>query len=288
MRTLTAVSIISLALLAILIFSLSACTNDELTEDFYLGVNPSSSSSDSSTSAPSDSDADGLSDDEEADIGTTSTTADTDRDGIGDGLEFVGTDGDPLNSGADPNPKNKDKTLDSDEIVSNDASDSDEDGLGDLFETANDLDKNNPDIDADGYADGLELVAGTDPFDADSKPTRSETFTNNSSAYADTTPTDTDKDGISNSIETNDLDTSTTARDSDSDGISDGLEYLMGSSEKDPASVPAFTIPERPESSSSTSSSSSSSSSSSKKSSSSSSSSEDTESETDDDEASLG
>ena len=101
---------------------------------------------------------------------------------------------------------------------------------------------------------------------------------------------DTDKDGISNSIETNDLDTSTTARDSDSDGISDGLEYLMGSSEKDPASVPAFTIPERPESSSSTSSSSSSSSSSSKKSSSSSSSSEDTESETDDDDddASLG
>lgn len=93
-----------------------------------------------------DSDGDGLSDADEADIGTLPNDPDTDDDGLNDGQELVlGT-----------NPLSQD---------------TDSDGLGD-FEEVNDTgtDPRKFDSDDDGFSDSVETLLGSDPLFDQSKP----------------------------------------------------------------------------------------------------------------------
>jgi thiol-disulfide isomerase/thioredoxin len=90
-----------------------------------------------------DSDEDGLTDKEEADLGTDPDVADTDGDGLSDGEE-VDMGWDPL------------------------AADADGDGLNDGDENTAGTDPNAADSDGDGYLDGWEITEGTDPADSDS------------------------------------------------------------------------------------------------------------------------
>ena len=90
-----------------------------------------------------DSDNDGLTDDEEASLGTDPANPDTDFDGLLDGTE-VATETSPLNN------------------------DSDGDGLADGVEVALDTDPLDLDSDNDGLEDGAEILFGTDPTNPDS------------------------------------------------------------------------------------------------------------------------
>ena len=100
-----------------------------------------------------DSDGDGLSDEEERDIGTVPTSTDSDRDGFGDFLEVrLSASGfDPL----DP--------TDADCTVGLDRFDTDGDGLLDCEERFAGTNRNRVDTDADGLPDLVELVGGTNP-----------------------------------------------------------------------------------------------------------------------------
>ncbi len=95
-----------------------------------------------------DSDFDGLSDEEEAALGTDPTNPDSDGDGLSDGAEVDEHGTDPL------------------------AADSDSDGMDDGFEIAQGFDPNDPadaggDPDGDGLSNVREFQAGSDPFDPD-------------------------------------------------------------------------------------------------------------------------
>jgi hypothetical protein len=91
-------------------------------------------------SGPVDSDGDGLTDEEEAELGTDPINPDTDGDGL--------TDGEEVERGTDPlNP------------------DTDGDGFHDGDECARGTDPLNPDTDGDGHSDGDELACGSSPLD---------------------------------------------------------------------------------------------------------------------------
>lgn len=141
-----------------------------------------------------DSDADGLSDEEEAALGTNPNLADTDGDGLNDFVEVntwqtnplvADSDGDGVNDGAevanglDPND-NSDAALDPDgdgltnaeEIAlgtNRNVADTDTDGLGDGAEVnTHGTDPRLSDTDGGGRSDGSEInYDGTDPLDPD-------------------------------------------------------------------------------------------------------------------------
>ncbi|HAV61308.1 MAG TPA: hypothetical protein DCY13_02970, partial [Verrucomicrobiales bacterium] len=92
-----------------------------------------------------DADGDGLSDDDEAELGTDPNVADTDGDGLADGEEMV-SGGNPLRA------------------------DTDGDGLLDGVEFALGTALNRPDTDGDGAWDSAEVFFGTDPKSAASNP----------------------------------------------------------------------------------------------------------------------
>ena len=140
-------------------------------------------------SGAQDSDGDGLSDEEEAELGTDPNNPDTDGDGLSDGDEVNthGTDpkdsdtdddglsdGDEVNThGTDPNDSDTDDDglSDGDEVntYSTDPrwEDSDYDGLSDGDEVnIHGTDPNDSDTDGGGRSDGFEvLLDGTDPLD---------------------------------------------------------------------------------------------------------------------------
>ncbi len=91
-----------------------------------------------------DSDNDGLSNDDEADLGTNPNVADTDGDGLNDGTEMV-SGGNPLRA------------------------DSDGDGLLDGAEFAGGTRLDRQDTDGDGLWDSAEVVLGSNPLNATSK-----------------------------------------------------------------------------------------------------------------------
>ena len=135
-----------------------------------------------------DTDNDGLTDAQEADIGTDPTKADTDGDGLTDGDEVneygtdplsADSDGDGLSDGEEVNSYDTDplkSDTDGDGLSDGDevneyrtdptAADSDGDGLDDNEEINQyDTDPNNSDTDGDGISDGDEVANGTDPND---------------------------------------------------------------------------------------------------------------------------
>ncbi len=138
---------------------------------------------------PVDTDGDGLTDAEEADLGTDANNADTDGDGLSDGDEVnrygtdplkADTDGDGLNDGAEVNSHNTDPLkADTDGDGLSDGAevnqhrtnpleaDSDGDGLTDAEEVNEyNTDPNNADSDGDGFTDSQEVEMGTDANDS--------------------------------------------------------------------------------------------------------------------------
>lgn len=116
-----------------------------------------------------DSDGDGLTDAEEAELGTDPNNPDTDDDGISDGDEVNVYGTDPLNMDTDG-----DLLYDGGELIYGTDPlnpDTDGDGLLDGEEIyiygTNPL---NPDTDGDGIPDGVEVANGTDPLRAPAPP----------------------------------------------------------------------------------------------------------------------
>lgn len=202
------------------------------------GTGGDTGSTDDDSGAPSDDDADGLSNEIERTIGTDTVKADTDHDGFDDGLEFVGRLGDPLNGRLSPTAFGRERILTGTEVIQNDV-DGDGDGLGDRIEALRSLNADSPDTDEDGYQDGLEVIAGSDPLISTSRPVRSNPPVSDGVVQAGSPPADLDRDGIADDLESLNGG-STTSRDTDRDGYSDGIEFLFGSTASDPASIPDF------------------------------------------------
>ncbi len=109
-----------------------------------------------------DSDGDGLTDDQEKELGTDPNNPDTDGDGLNDGAEVNTTKTDPKNPDTDGDGLN-----DGDEVFNHktdpNKKDTDDDGINDGKEVEIGTDPLNPDSDGDGLNDGLELKIGTKP-----------------------------------------------------------------------------------------------------------------------------
>ncbi|MEC7988185.1 MAG: hypothetical protein VX278_23665 [Myxococcota bacterium] len=134
--------------LLLCLFALTACS-DNSSDEKDGDVNNETNNETAAEESIVDSDSDGLSDEEEAELGTDPNDADTDDDGLSDGEEAEG-ESDPLQA------------------------DADDDGLNDSEEAAANTDPNNADTDGDGAEDGIELEQATDPTDANSFPIKPE------------------------------------------------------------------------------------------------------------------
>ncbi len=156
---------------------------------------------------PCDQDSDGLTNTQEAAIGTDPTIADTDGDGINDGTE-VTNGSDPL-SACSPD-------------VNFGGCDQDNDGLTNDDETIQGTDPTNPDTDGDGINDGTEVTNGSDPLSVCSPNLNFPTC-------------DQDNDGLNNTQEAANG-TDPTLADTDGDGINDGTEVTNGSDPLSPCS----------------------------------------------------
>jgi len=115
------------------------------------------------------------------------------------------------------------------------AIDKDMDGFSNTKELQKGTDPEIPDTDGDGVADGLEIMAGTNPLDPNSSPVDSDNDGLSDSLEAsrstDSQDQDSDHDGINDGLEVI-LHSDPLAVDTDGDGILDGKEYELGS---DPA-----------------------------------------------------
>ena len=171
-----------------------------------------------------DNDEDGIDYDDELAAGTDPNNADSDGDGIDDGDEAAhgtnpiepDTDGDGLDDGAED--LDGDGVLDPSETDPRDA-DTDNGGRNDGDERTNGTNPRDPaddgvhvDSDGDGLDDDVEVIAGTDPNDADSDDDGLEDGEE-----------DVDHDGVVDPRETDPNDD-----DSDGDGLEDGVEVAIG------------------------------------------------------------
>ncbi|MDF7825018.1 SUMF1/EgtB/PvdO family nonheme iron enzyme [Pontiellaceae bacterium B12227] len=152
-----------------------------------------------------DSDDDGLNDGDEVNVyGTAPLDSDTDDDGMPDGWEAT--------YGLEP--LTDDAGLDKDEDL---LSNVDEFGLG--------TNPDNPDSDADGLMDGVEVnTYGTDPLDADSDDDGLSDGAEVNTHGTGPLDSDSDDDGLSDGAEVNTHGTDPLDADSDDDGLSDGEE----------------------------------------------------------------
>ncbi|MBA2246912.1 MAG: hypothetical protein H0W23_02195 [Chloroflexia bacterium] len=194
-----------------------------------------------------DPDGDGLTNAQEAELGTDPNVADTDDDGIDDGEEVnIGTD--PLNLDTDG-----DQFYDGGELIRDTdplVIDSDDDGLTDGNEEySTGTDPVTADTDGDGIEDGQEIEDGTDPLDADDPADEQPTIEPTEEAEpeptaeeeadpdADGSNLDPDGDGLVNRREeaagTDPLD-----GDTDGDGVNDANEVDFGSDPLDETSFP--------------------------------------------------
>jgi hypothetical protein len=115
--------------------------------------------------ADQDTDGDGLTDNEEAELGTDPYNPDTDEGGVYDGDEVdAGTN--PVDDPDDDSPADDDDDDDNDDFIDT-TTDTDGDGLTDYEE--NEIygtDPGDPDTDEGGITDYEEVMAGNDPLDA--------------------------------------------------------------------------------------------------------------------------
>lgn len=175
---------------------------------------------------PVDTDGDGLTDDEEAVLGTDPTSTDSDSDGLDDKQEN--------DDGSDP--------LDSD---------SDDDGLSDGDEVSTyATDPNNEDSDGDGYTDGEEITAGSDPLniyqtpanigdsDADGLSDYDEDFVE----FTDSADSDSDDDGLNDGDEVLSYLTDPNNTDSDGDNFRDDYEVSASADPNDSSSTPSLDL----------------------------------------------
>ncbi|WP_374755141.1 hypothetical protein [Arcicella aurantiaca] len=196
------------------------------------------------TVSASDMDSDGLTDAEEAVLGTNPNKADTDGDGIND-LKEVGADH-IYTAGVDTNPLDADTDDDG-------LSDGAETGVDGVYTVGTDTNPLSVDTDGDGIQDGTEKGITTPVADPDGAGpllgTNTATFVADVDPATTTNPlsVDTDGDGLADGIEdankngkqdnetvggtgTSPLvgyETDATDPDSDSDGLSDGNEVLV-------------------------------------------------------------
>ncbi len=216
-----------------------------------------------------DTDGDGLTDEEEADLGTDPNKADTDGDNLKDGAEVdvhgtdptkADTDGGGVNDGVEV--AHGTDPLDGTDDVPPPA-DTDGDGLTDAQEADLGTDPNKADTDGDGLTDGQEVHRtgtnptkadtdgggvhdgaevgnGTDPLDKDDDlaPTGDSdgdglTDVREEALGTDKTNPDTDGDGLSDGAEVNTYTTDPLQADTDEGGISDGAEVSRGTDPKD-------------------------------------------------------
>ncbi len=154
-------------------------------------------------SGNSDKDLDGLTKNQEKEIGTDPNKADSDGDGLKDGAEFLTYNTNPLNP------------------------DSDEDGLTDSEEVKKYYsDPNSTDTDGDGLSDFDEAITyKSDPTKID---TDFDRLNDNEEVKYKSDPTnpDTDGDGLKDGAEIKKYKTDPTKSDTDGDGLSDGMEVL--------------------------------------------------------------
>ncbi len=208
--------------------------------------------------AAADNDNDGLTDAQEAELGTNPNNPDTDGDGANDGTE-VGTDpAAPLDSDGDgiidaldsaivdtdgdgvmdqQDPANSDPCVPNSDNATCQSLDSDGDGLTNAREAELGTDPNNPDTDGDGANDGAEV--GTDPaapLDSDGDGIIDA---------LDSAIVDTDGDGVmdqqdpANSdpcVPNSDNAACQGTNDSDGDGLTDAQEAALGTDPDNPDS----------------------------------------------------
>ena len=160
-----------------------------------------------------DPDQDGLTNDQEKELGTDRKNADSDSDGLNDGDEVNTHKSNPLKDDSDA-----DGLKDGDEVkiyrTSPNKADTDSDGLNDNDEVSkHKTDANKADTDSDGLSDGDEIIKSkTDPVKAD-----------------------TDGDGLSDGEEANKRSTDPLKADTDGGSVNDGTEATRGSNPLDPA-----------------------------------------------------
>ena len=155
-----------------------------------------------------DSDLDGLSDDEEASIGTNPNNADSDNDGLNDGEEVTAND----NKATTAVPTGKSNPNDScDPDNTGSSCDMDGDGLTNGDEASKGTDPKNPDTDGDGVKDN-----------ADACPTEKGTDSKGCPELVPT-PNDNDGDGLKNVEETK-IGTDSNNPDTDGDSVLDGVD----------------------------------------------------------------
>jgi hypothetical protein len=163
-----------------------------------------------------DMDGDGLTDAQEAALGTHPFRYDTDFDGLSDGDEVArGTD--PLNPDTDGDgmPDGWEVAHGLNPLVRDASGDVDSDGLSNLDEFIHGTNPNVADTDGDGMPDGWEVTHGLNPL-------------------ADDSNKDPDRDGLTNLEEFN-LGTDPNRTDTDGDGMPDGWEVANGLDPLDPA-----------------------------------------------------
>ncbi|WP_299055700.1 hypothetical protein, partial [uncultured Nocardioides sp.] len=183
-----------------------------------------------------DPDNDGLTNDEEAELGTDPDDADSDDDGLTDGREVDQTRTDPLDPDSDDGGvddgtevgRGTDPNNAADDIPVVDA-DRDDDGLSNDEEAGLGTDPDDADSDDDGLNDGTEVELGTDPLDPDTDDggvldgPEVDRGTDPLVAGDDFPVVDSDRDddGLTNDEEAG-LGTDPDDADSDDDGLNDG------------------------------------------------------------------
>lgn len=204
------------------------------------------SSFEQALTAAKDTDGDGLSDEEENELGTNPNHTDSDNDGLTDGDEVNTYKTNPLDSDTDKGgvsdgnevQRGTDPLSPKDDI----STDSDNDGLTDSEEKALGTEFNNPDSDGDGLNDGAEVnTYKTDPLNPDSdaggvtdgNEVKLGLDPSNKSDDNSDFSNDQDKDGLTDEEEKK-LGTDPDNPDTDSDGLTDGHE--VNTSETDPLS----------------------------------------------------
>jgi microcystin-dependent protein len=182
-----------------------------------------------------DSDADGLSDEEEENLGTDPLNPDTDGDGLEDGEEIAfgtdplnpDTDGDTLEDGVEIGLGTNPLDLDTDG-----------DGLFDGEEIFAGTDPLNLDTDGDRLDDGEEISAGTDPLNLDTDGDGLDDFEEVEIFGTDPSNPDTDGDGLDDFQEVQVFGTIPQNPDTDGDGFGDGEEVFVGTDPTDPNDFP--------------------------------------------------